>query len=174
MVFAVGFSEDMRPINVTLPGALDNTFFSSAFRVCDISKVSWKSNLFKKDRGKGPVFSQFIELLSGLVTIRAFGWSESYVEHNLKLLDESLKPYYLLFCIQRWLGLVLDMLVAGLAVFLIALAVSLCLQISAGFLGIALVNIMNLGQSLADLFKFLTALETFWGSLESKNLCRRN
>jgi len=65
---------------------------------------------------KSPLYSHFIETLSGLTTIRAFGWTEIFREQNLALLDTSQKPYYLLFCIQRWLGLVHDLLVTALAV----------------------------------------------------------
>jgi len=74
-------------------------------------------------QAKAPLYSHFIESLSGLVTIRAFGWSDDFVEQNLVLLDNSQKPYYLLFCIQMWLSLVLDLVVAVLAVILIALVV---------------------------------------------------
>jgi ABC-type multidrug transport system fused ATPase/permease subunit len=74
---------------------------------------------------KSPLYSHFIESLSGLVTIRAFGWGTNFEEQNLALLDKSQKPYYLLFCIQRWLGLVLDLMVTALAIILMVLVVKL-------------------------------------------------
>jgi ATP-binding cassette subfamily C (CFTR/MRP) protein 1 len=70
---------------------------------------------------KSPLYSHFIESLSGLVTIRAFGWAPNFQDLNLALLDVSQKPYYLLLCIQRWLALILDLIVAGLAVILMVL-----------------------------------------------------
>ncbi|KAK6614847.1 multidrug resistance-associated protein 1 [Botrytis cinerea] len=84
---------------------------------------------------KSPLYSHFIETLSGLTTIRAFGWTEIFREQNLALLDTSQKPYYLLFCIQRWLGLVLDLLVTALAVILMVLIVKLRTDISPGYVG---------------------------------------
>lgn len=72
---------------------------------------------------KSPLYSHFIESLQGLVTIRAFGWAEEFNRKNLSILDVSQKPYYLLFCIQRWLALVLDLLVTALAVILMVLVV---------------------------------------------------
>ena len=72
---------------------------------------------------KSPLYSHFIESLQGLVTIRAFGWAGDFEKKNLTLLDISQKPYYLLFCIQRWLALILDLLVAVLAVILMVLIV---------------------------------------------------
>lgn len=93
---------------------------------------------------KSPLYSHFIESLSGLVTIRAFGWVDNFKELNLKLLDVSQKPYYLLFCVQRWLALVLDLMVAGLAVILMILVVKLRTDISGGFVGLALLNVVCL------------------------------
>ncbi|KAK6614850.1 multidrug resistance-associated protein 1 [Botrytis cinerea] len=84
---------------------------------------------------KSPLYSHFIETLSGLTSIRAFGWTEIFREQNLALLDTSQKPYYLLFCIQRWLGLVLDLLVTALAVILMVLIVKLRTDISPGYVG---------------------------------------
>ena len=91
---------------------------------------------------KSPLYSNFIESLSGLATIRAFGWTEHFKELNLKLLDVSQKPYYLLFCIQRWLGLLLDLMVAILGVILMVLVVKLRTDVSGGFVGLALLNVV--------------------------------
>jgi hypothetical protein len=46
-------------------------------------------------------------------------------EHNLALLDTSQKPYYLQFCIQRWLSFILDLIMMVLAVILMILVVKL-------------------------------------------------
>ena len=46
-------------------------------------------------------------------------------EYNLVLLDTSQKPYYLQFCIQRWLSFILDLIVMVLAVILMVLVVKL-------------------------------------------------
>lgn len=71
---------------------------------------------------KSPLYTQFSETLNGVVTIRAFGWETAFTDENLRLLDLSQKPYYLLFCIQRWLGVVMDLFVAGIAVVLVRTA----------------------------------------------------
>src|ERR1700712_1748572 len=86
---------------------------------------------------KSPLYTHFIESLSGLVTIRAFGWSDEFIEQNLVLLDNSQKPYYLLFCIQRWLALVLDLTVSVLAMVLMVLIVEFRDSISPGYVGLA-------------------------------------
>jgi ATP-binding cassette, subfamily C (CFTR/MRP), member 1 len=114
---------------------------------------------------KAPLYSHFIESLNGLVTIRAFGWAEAYKNKNLRLLDASQKPFYLLLCIQRWLILVLDLVVAALTILIITLAVALRSKMNSGFLGIALVNMMSFGQALASFVDFWTSLETSLGAV---------
>lgn len=68
---------------------------------------------------KSPLYRHFTETLTGVVTIRAFGWRTQFLPENHKLLDDSQKPYYLLFCIQRWLAVVMDLFVAGIATVLV-------------------------------------------------------
>lgn len=91
---------------------------------------------------RSPLYTHFLETLDGLSTIRAFGWVEKSVQLNRRRLDDSQKPFYLLFCIQRWLGLVLDLMIAALAVIVIALATSLRNSTSPGLLGVSLNNIL--------------------------------
>jgi len=53
---------------------------------------------------KGLVNASFIEALEGVATIRAFGWQRSFINDNAKKLDISLRPWYLMMCLQRWLN----------------------------------------------------------------------
>ena len=89
---------------------------------------------------KSPLYSHFLESLSGLVTIRAFGWTEAFEEQNVELLDKSQKPFYLLFCIQRWLALVLDLIVAALAVILMIMVVTLRDSLNPGLVAFGIVE----------------------------------
>ena len=114
---------------------------------------------------KSPVFKHFTETLDGLSTIRAFGWERASKDSNTEQLDASQKPYYLLYCIQRWLNLVLDLIVSALAVVVIALAVSLRSSTSPGLLGIALNNIITFNMCLSQLVTSWTQLETSLGAI---------
>ena len=114
---------------------------------------------------KSPVFKHFTETLDGLSTIRAFGWERASKNCNIEHLDASQKPYYLLYCIQRWLNLVLDLIVSALAVVVIALAVSLRSSTSPGLLGIALNNIITFNMCLSQLVTSWTQLETSLGAI---------
>ncbi|KAH6677549.1 P-loop containing nucleoside triphosphate hydrolase protein [Halenospora varia] len=114
---------------------------------------------------KSPLFSHFLESLSGLVTIRSYGWVERYCERNAKHINDSQKPFYLLYCIQRWLELVVSLSVAGLAILLVGVAVATKGQISAGFIGVALINIVTFSGNLQALLTHWTVLETSIGAV---------
>lgn len=117
---------------------------------------------------KSPLYTNYIETLAGLVTVRAFQWQQDFNDRNSLFLDNSQQPLYLLYCVQRWLNLVLDMLVAALVVILVTLAVELRNlpgSISAGGIGVALVTAMNFNQSVSVLIRFWTSMETSLGAI---------
>jgi ATP-binding cassette subfamily C (CFTR/MRP) protein 1 len=114
---------------------------------------------------KSPLYTHFTETLEGLSTIRAFGWQDQFMKENLKRLDTSQKPYYLLYCIQRWLNLVLLVLVGIMAVAVMALATSLTGTTSAGRLGISLSSVVTFNGILSYLLTFWTMLETSMGAI---------
>ena len=114
---------------------------------------------------KSPVYSHFLETLEGVATIRAFGWQHQANQTNIKRLDASQRPYYLLYCIQRWLNLVLDLIVAALAIIVVTLAVQLRSSTNAGLIGIALNNILTFNQGLSGLVNYWTQLETSLGAI---------
>lgn len=114
---------------------------------------------------KAPLFSQFLEALNGLSSIRAYGWTEDYHRRNQIALDASQRPSYLLYCIQRWIGLVLDLIVAGIAAIVVAVAISMKGSPSMNLLGIALFNIVNFSGTLQMLVTDWIGLETSIGAV---------
>ncbi|KAI1841095.1 hypothetical protein JX266_012688 [Neoarthrinium moseri] len=114
---------------------------------------------------KTPLFTLFAEAIDGLTTIRAFGWKQPFLEENLRLLDESQKPYYLLFCIQRWLAVVLDLFVAAIAIVLVAFAVEFRNTTTRGAIGVAMINILGLNTELSELVNNWADLETSLGAI---------
>jgi len=91
---------------------------------------------------RAPVYAHFLETLEGLETIRAFRWQTKMIKENERRLNDSQKPYYLMFCLERWLALVLDLIVGGLATVVVALAISLRYSTSPGLLGVSLNGIL--------------------------------
>lgn len=114
---------------------------------------------------KSPLYTQFTETLAGLPTIRAFGWSDAWLKDNHRRLDLSQKPYYLMYCIQRWLQVVLDLFVAALALLLVSFSLTMSGTTSSAAIGLALVNLIGFNQSLTMLVEEWTELETSLGAI---------
>jgi ATP-binding cassette subfamily C (CFTR/MRP) protein 1 len=114
---------------------------------------------------KAPLYAHFTESTAGIATIRAFDWTEASTLRNEEFLDYSQKPFYLLFAIQRWLALVLDLVVAGVAVLIMGIAVRLHETLSPGWLGVALVNIITLSEELNNFIVSWTQTEAAMGSI---------
>ncbi|TQS33828.1 hypothetical protein Golomagni_05814 [Golovinomyces magnicellulatus] len=114
---------------------------------------------------KAPLFGHFLETINGLASIRAFNWTETYINKSFGLLDAAQKPWYLLNCIQRWLTLVMDLIVAALVVIMMGITISIRDKINPTLLGVALVQLMNLGMELKGLILQWSMLETSLGAV---------
>ncbi|KAH8891439.1 P-loop containing nucleoside triphosphate hydrolase protein [Thozetella sp. PMI_491] len=114
---------------------------------------------------KAVVFSNFLETLEGISHIRAFGWQPQAVDENVKKLDISQRPNYLMSCVQLWLGLVLGSIVTGLAVIVTSVAIAFKSTTTGGQIGIALNVILGISNNLARLMESWTQLETSLGSI---------
>ncbi|RSL82873.1 hypothetical protein CEP52_016853 [Fusarium oligoseptatum] len=86
---------------------------------------------------KSPLYTHFLDTSRGIATIRALGWTGENIKHNLRLLNQSQRPMYLLSMVQRWLYLTLNVVVAVTATAL----------------------------SLSDIVRFYAALETSIGAV---------
>lgn len=93
---------------------------------------------------RSPLYSHLLDTVEGLATIQAFGWEVDFGKANSTLLDVTQRTYYMLNCIQRWLTLVLDLVVAAEAVIVVSLAVSLRHTTSVGLLGVSLNSILGM------------------------------
>ncbi|KAI1349923.1 P-loop containing nucleoside triphosphate hydrolase protein [Xylaria sp. FL0043] len=114
---------------------------------------------------KAPLFAHFVESFDGRVTIRSFAWTEAAERRNMEYLDASQRPHYLLFCLQRWLALVLDLIAAGLATLLVTVAVALRHKIDPASLGVGLVSVIGFGQVLTQLVTNWSNLDTSLGAV---------
>lgn len=114
---------------------------------------------------KAPIYKLFIETIQGVSTIRAFGWTSAFNQRLSDALNQSQKPFYILYCIQQWLALVLDLTVGGLAVVIIASATAATNTVTAGALGVALVLVLQFSSLLAQSIQAWTRLETSIGAV---------
>lgn len=106
-----------------------------------------------------------VETIEGLSTIRAFGWSFAIHQKYSECLDLAQRPFYMLFCIQQWLALVLDLIIGAMAVILVSVAVSVTGSISAGDLGVTLVLMIQFNTYLSQSIQSWTRLETSIGAV---------
>lgn len=114
---------------------------------------------------RAAVFSSFLETVQGATTIRAFGWERDSARQNVATLDGSQQPFYLLLCLQRWLNVVLNLLIAAIAVGTIGLAVLYRDSTTGGQVGMALNVILVANTTLLSLVGAWTDLEISLGAV---------
>ncbi|KAK1475983.1 ABC transporter [Colletotrichum tamarilloi] len=188
------FSQDMNLVDLPLPLAFMLTFDNLTLAIADITlttlatptlslsipililllyllqrvylQTSRQIRLLDLET-KSPLFSHFIASATGLITIRALGphWTSRVQSQNLQRLDLSQRAFYAMGSLQKWLLLVLNLVVAALAVLLVASAVVLRDRVDAGLLGVALVSVMTFGQLLTLLLNYWAQLETSLGAV---------
>ncbi|KPM39618.1 ATP-binding cassette transporter abc3 [Neonectria ditissima] len=112
---------------------------------------------------KSPLYTHFLDTIKGVATIRAFGWEGLDIARNNELLDTSQRPAYLLAMIQQWLITTLNLIITGIAVFLISLATQL--KVNTGLTGASLVTLLTFSDSISHLIKNYTLLETSLGAV---------
>ncbi|RSL77560.1 hypothetical protein CEP52_017706 [Fusarium oligoseptatum] len=186
------FSQDLQLIDMDLPLSALNTFATFVLCIAEMALIAagsyymavafpflfaalWvvqhtylrtsRQLRFMDLEAKSPLYALFTESVTGLVTLRAFGWRGALEKKHHELLDRSQKPFYLLYAVQRWLTFVLDMFVAFIAVLVMVLVTQLRGVLSTGLIGVALVNIIQFSQHLKLLMTFWTNLETQIGAI---------
>ncbi|OHE94372.1 ABC transporter [Colletotrichum orchidophilum] len=188
------FSQDMNLVDLPLPLAFMLTFDNLTLAIADITLTTLATpylslsipflaltlHLLQRTylqtsrqirlldlETKSPLFSHFIASAAGLATIRALGdpWTARVRHQNLRHLDLSQRAFYAMGSLQKWLLLVLNLVVAALAVLLVASAVALRNTVDAGLLGVALVSVMTFGQLLTQLLNYWAQLETSLGAV---------
>ncbi|PWN50944.1 P-loop containing nucleoside triphosphate hydrolase protein [Violaceomyces palustris] len=113
---------------------------------------------------RSPIFQSFSELLSGIVTVRAFGAQERFKETLLHRLDRTQSCWNLFWMSNRWLLVRFDVL--GAVSVLLASFTSLSGSIPAGLAGIAITQAQAYVMSMYWLCRFWTLMETDLNSVE--------
>ncbi|OAA63744.1 ABC transporter, transmembrane domain, type 1 [Niveomyces insectorum RCEF 264] len=124
------------------------------------------------------IYFNFLETIQGLSTIQTFQWRKPVALGFAACLDEAQQPLYLRLCLQRWLNVVLDMVVACLAVGIVWLAVAATNgaailplpttsagTITGGQVGVALNIILVTNTTLLRLVQAWTNLEISLGAV---------
>ncbi|CEJ94795.1 hypothetical protein VHEMI10305 [[Torrubiella] hemipterigena] len=113
---------------------------------------------------KAALFNTFAETVDGIASIRAFRWQAASERKLLRTMDLSMKPNYLLFCTQRWLSLVLELIVGTVAV--IAVIRSVFFEVGgASSIGSVLNVVILANATLLSLVYAWTGFETSLGAV---------
>ncbi|KAI0401067.1 putative ABC transporter [Xylaria palmicola] len=120
---------------------------------------------YLKLQSQAGMFSGFLETIDGLDIIRAFGWSRAATQDNIRCIDNSQRPEYLLLALQLWLKIVLDIFAAIVSSSVVAIAVMLRGTISGAQVGIALNIMLSANATLLKLVASWTTLETSLGAI---------
>lgn len=112
-----------------------------------------------------PLFTKFTETSNGIQHIRAFKWQGAFMQQMQELFDHTQIPYYNLFCVQRWLTLVLDLTVTAIATMVVGLAIGYPSLTDENAVGLAMLSIVTFSDSLARLVNAWVELEISLGSI---------
>lgn len=114
---------------------------------------------------KTPLYNHFTETASGLRHIRALRWEMKNFENALGLLDNSQKPFYWACCLQRWLGLALDLLSCCIGASLTRFALRSPAPTSLPAVGLTYLTLIAFGMSLGIFVDSCANLETLVSAL---------
>lgn len=114
---------------------------------------------------QAPLVTSFREAAEGLVYIRSFGWQEFILQRNLALLDNSQKPFYLLFCAQQLLSFTLDSISSSMATVLAVITLFVDDSSTDSSSGMAFLTLLILGRSFNRVISAWTVMETALGSV---------
>ncbi|KAG7443764.1 multidrug resistance-associated ABC transporter [Guyanagaster necrorhizus] len=114
---------------------------------------------------RSPIFSDFGELLEGIVTVRAFSAEKRFLDNLHKKIDTTTKMWYGFWMTNRWLLLNFDALGAT-AVFVTALFSISSLNNGAGLAGLCITSALSFTSSVYWACRFWTGLELDLNSVE--------
>lgn len=111
------------------------------------------------------LFTHLTETSTGIQHIRSFGWQVPFRKRLCDLLNLSQKPFYFLYCCQRWLHVVLDFIAAAAALILVSVSFTMPRATSGGAVGLALLNLIGFNSTTSFLISSWANLETGLGAV---------
>ncbi|KAF7340568.1 ABC bile acid [Mycena sanguinolenta] len=118
-----------------------------------------------ESNSRSPIYSDFGELLEGIVTVRAFSAENRFLDNLHKRINTATKMWYVFWMTNRWLLLNFDCL-GGLAVFITALFSITFLDNDAGLAGLAMTSALTFTNAVYWACRNWTGLEVDLNSVE--------
>ncbi|KAF9459383.1 multidrug resistance-associated ABC transporter [Collybia nuda] len=141
-------------------------FIGFAYRELAIGYLNTGRDLRRMESNtRSPIFSDFGELLEGIVTVRAFSAEKRFLDNLHRKIDVTTKMWYSFWMTNRWLLLNFDAL-GAFAVLLTMLFSITTLTNEAGWAGLCITSAMGFTSSVYWACRFWTALELDLNSVE--------
>ncbi|KAJ7091060.1 multidrug resistance-associated ABC transporter [Mycena epipterygia] len=118
-----------------------------------------------ESNSRSPIYSDFGELLEGIVTVRAFSAENRFLDNLHTRINTATKMWYVFWMTNRWLLLNFDCL-GGLAVFITALFSITFLDNNAGLAGLAITSALTFTNAVYWACRNWTGLEVDLNSVE--------
>ncbi|THU84317.1 multidrug resistance-associated ABC transporter [Dendrothele bispora CBS 962.96] len=118
-----------------------------------------------ESNSRSPIFSDFGELLEGIVTVRAFSAEKRFLDNLHKKIDLTTQMWYAFWMTNRWLLLHFDSL-GSIAVLITALFSIAKVDNSAGLAGVCITSALSFTGSVYWACRFWTGLELDLNSVE--------
>ncbi|OJT05881.1 ATP-dependent bile acid permease [Trametes pubescens] len=113
---------------------------------------------------RSPIFANFSELLEGIVTVRAFGAEQRFLDDLYTKIDLTTVMWYTYWMLNRWLLLTFDTL--GAATILATTLFALSGYVDAGLAGVCITSAMSFTTSVYWVCRYWTTLELDLNSVE--------
>ncbi|KAI0634339.1 multidrug resistance-associated ABC transporter [Trametes polyzona] len=113
---------------------------------------------------RSPIFASFSELLEGIVTVRAFGAEQRFLDKFYAAVDLTTQMWYTLWMTNIWLQLTFDTL--GALAILATTLFALSGYVDAGLAGVCITSAMAFTTNLYWACRFWTDLELDLNSVE--------
>ena len=115
---------------------------------------------------RSPIYQQFGETLSGVVTIRAYGDERRFIRDNQTRVDTHNRPFIFLWATNRWLALRVDFAGALVAFFAGVFVILSIKTIDAGSAGLSLTYAVMFTENVLWLVRLYSANEQNMNSVE--------
>ncbi|KAF5391763.1 hypothetical protein D9757_001642 [Collybiopsis confluens] len=186
------FGKDIETIDSSLAGSLQNVnsslanFFASVitiavifplflipatvlgfvYRELSIGYLNTGRDLRRMEsNSRSPIFSEFSELLEGIVTVRAFSAERRFLDSVLVKIDFTTKMWYGFWMTNRWLLLSFDLL-GSLAVLITSLFSISRAEANPGLAGICITSALSFTMAVYWACRFWTTLELDLNAVE--------
>ncbi|KAF2272314.1 P-loop containing nucleoside triphosphate hydrolase protein [Westerdykella ornata] len=155
-------------ISVITPGFLiAGTFITILYALIGRFYLSSSRDLKRLESvTRSPLYQQFGETLTGMVTIRAYGDERRFIRDNLQKINTQHRPFIYLWATNRWLAFRVDVVGAMVSFFAGVFVVRSVGKIDAGAAGLALTYAVTFTENVLWFVRLYSANEQNMNSVE--------